>query len=375
MYYKQFPSAEEVNLKTQSLKKFTGMNRKFPNIIFITHLKAENSKKHEQFVANFCYFSRHSMRNEVSKSKIGGFMQNITITANDNYQLQGYIWEVEKPKAIVAIVHGMAEHSARYDRFAKTLNKSGYAVIAIDLRGHGKTTKNDIKGYFAKKNGMKIVLHDISQLIKKAKLEYPDIPVILLGHSMGSIFARASMMDYGSEFNACILSGVTISQKGLRDVAPLMTKAFSIFGAKKPSKTLDSMSFGAFNNAFKPSRTEFDWLSRDEKEVDKYVDDKLCGFVCTPSLFYDVSKTILYSLKKKNIDKIPKNMKIFIISGEKDPCGSDGYDAKYIYDSYKNVGLDVEYKLYKDARHELLNEINKDEVIKDIINYLEKLFG
>ncbi len=302
-------------------------------------------------------------------------MQSIVITARDNYKLKGYLWKTDKPKAIVAIVHGMAEHCARYDRFAKQLNKNGYAVIAIDLRGHGKTSEGDIQGYFAKKNGKEIVLDDIRKLVQEAKSTYPKIPVVLFGHSMGSIFARASMMDYGEEFDACILSGVTISQKGLRDVAPAMTKVFSLFGAKKPSNALDTLSFGAFNKPFQPSRTSFDWLSRDEKEVDKYVSDELCGFVSTPSLFYDVATTILYTLKNENINKIPKDLKIFIISGGKDPCGSDGYDAKFLADSYVEANLNATYKIYEDARHEILNETNRDEVTKDVIDYLEQIVG
>ncbi len=298
-------------------------------------------------------------------------MQNITITGADDYQLKGFIWQVENPNAVVALVHGMAEHSARYDRFAKALNNNNIAVISVDLRGHGKTVLSDVKGYFAKKNGQNIVLDDIRKLIKKAKSAYPCIPVVLFGHSMGSIFARASMMNFGNEFEACILSGVTINKKGLRDIAPLLTKLISVFGAKKPSKILDSMTFGAYNNAFKPSRTDFDWLSRDEKEVDKYITDNMCGFISTPSLLNDVAKTLLYTLKQKNIADIPKDMKIYIISGKKDPCGSNGFDAKYLYDSYKNAGLDVKYKIYENARHDLINEANRDDVIDDIINYLE----
>lgn len=300
-------------------------------------------------------------------------MKEITIKSLDNINIHGYKWHVDSPKAVVVIVHGMAEHSARYDRFAKNLNAQGFAAMAIDLRGHGKTA--DINGYFAKKDGWKLVLQDIKLLAETAKAEYPSVPVILFGHSMGSIFARAALVDFGDMFDACVLSGVSISKKGLRDVAPFMAKLFSLFGANKPSKMLDSMTFGAFNNAFKPNRCGFDWLSRDEAEVDKYIEDDMCGFVCTSSLFYDLSKTLLYTLKKENVSMIPKGKKIFIVSGEKDPCGSDGYDAKYLYDSYSGLGLDVEYKVYDDARHELLNETNREDVSRDIINYLERAIG
>ncbi len=302
-------------------------------------------------------------------------MQHINITANDGLKLGGYKWHLDNPKAIVVIVHGMAEHSARYDRFAKDLNENGYASVAVDLRGHGKSVEDGKKGYFVKKDGWRIVLDDIKVLVDFAKESYPDVPVILFGHSMGSIFSRVFMMDYGKEIDVCVLSGVTINKKGLRDIAPLITNIVALFGADKPSSLLNDMSFGEFNKQFEPARTAFDWISRDEDEVDKYIKDDMCGFACTPKLFNDVSKSILYTLKQDNIERIPKDLKTFIVSGEKDPAGSNGYDAKYLYESYKSTGVPVECKVYPDARHELLNEINRDEVTRDIISFLDSCVG
>ena len=302
-------------------------------------------------------------------------MDALKIKAADGVELGGYEWPHKSPKAVVVIVHGMAEYAVRYDRFAGELNENGYAAIALDLRGHGLSIQDGLKGYFAAKDGWRVVERDIKTLVDEAKKRYPDVPVVLFGHSMGSIFGRVFMMDYGDEIDACILSGVTINKKGLRDVAPFVTALFSLFGAKKPSKALDSMSFGAFNKPFEPAKTPFDWLSRDEAEVQKYVDDELCGFVCTPSLFGDVAKSILYTLKEENVAKIPKDLKVFIISGAKDPVGSDGYDAEYLRGSYEKAGIEVECKVYEDARHELLNEINRDDVTYDIINFLEKTIG
>lgn len=208
----------------------------------------------------------------------GDSLKEITICTKDESLLYGYTWDVKKPKAIIVIIHGMAEYSARYDRFAKILKENNYAAISIDLRGHGKTAKGNIKGFFAKKDGWHIILDDIKLLINKAKMSYPNIPVVLFGHSMGSIFARAAMIDYGKDFDACILMGVTVNKKGLRDIAPMLSKFLSLFGNKKPSNVLDFLTFGAYNNPFKPNRTKFDWISRDEVEVDKYISDDLCGF-------------------------------------------------------------------------------------------------
>ncbi len=302
-------------------------------------------------------------------------MLPIMLTAKDGVKLSGYKWPLDNPKAVITIVHGMAEHSARYEGFAKVLNDNGYAVFALDLRGHGKSVQDGLMGYFARKNGWKKVLEDIKGLADLAKEAYPGAPSVLFGHSMGSIFARVFMVDYGKQIDACIMSGVTISQKGLRDVAPIMTKIFSLFGARKPSKILDSMSFGSFNKQFEPARTQFDWLSCDRAQVDKYIEDELCGFICTAPLFNDVASAILYTLKEKNINRIPKSLKVLILSGGKDPVGSNGYDAKYLYDSYTGAGISAEYKIYENSRHELLNEINKEEVESDIIAYLEKIIA
>ena len=299
-------------------------------------------------------------------------MQPREFIAKDGVKLYGYRWDVSKPEAVVIIVHGMAEHSARYDRFAKALNGAGYAAMTLDLRGHGRSAQSGTKGYFAKKDGWKKVLEDIKTVVDTAGETYPGVPLVLFGHSMGSIFSRVYMSEHGGDIDACILSGVTINKKGLRDVAPAITRLVSFFNPIKPSKLLDSMSFGAFNKPFEPARTKFDWLSRDNAEVDKYVEDEMCGFVCTAPLFNDVSKAILYTIKTENVKKIPKQLKIFIISGEKDPVGSDGYDAKYLYESYTKEGLDAEYKIYANARHELLNETNRDEVMGDILKFLEK---
>jgi alpha-beta hydrolase superfamily lysophospholipase len=301
--------------------------------------------------------------------------ERIEIAAQDGAKLIGYLWRRESPKAVVAIVHGLAEYCLRYDEFAGFLNANGYAAISIDLRGHGETAENGMLGHFADKNGDKLVTGDVKSVVDRAKREYPRVPVILFAHSMGATFGKAAMIKFGDEFEACILSGDTLNKEGLREIAPAFTWVLSLFGRRKPSKTLSSMTFGMYNSSFEPARTKFDWLSRDPNEVDKYVDDKLCGFDGTPALYHDVAKTILFTLSQKNIDKIPKDMKIFIISGAKDPCGSDGKDIKLLYDKFKKAGLDAQCKLYDDARHELLNETNRAEVMGDILNFLERVIA
>jgi alpha-beta hydrolase superfamily lysophospholipase len=296
---------------------------------------------------------------------------DFTLVAPDKTRLSCYEWPCENARAAVVIVHGMAEHAARYGRFAQALNDTGIAVTAMDLRGHGVTAAGEIKGWFSKKQGWQAVLADIRQLTDWTKEKYEGRPLILFGHSMGSIFARAALFTFGELYHMAILSGVTVDIPGRRDIAPFIAKLASLLqGAGKPSPLLDNLTFGAYNKRFKPPRTRFDWLSRDTKEVDKYVLDENCGFICTGSMFVDVSRVLLETLKKNNVEKMPKDVPIFMISGDEDPVGGYGMAVAYLENQYKAAGLDVSKKLYMEARHELLNETNRDEVTQDILDYI-----
>jgi len=285
---------------------------------------------------------------------------------NEGTDLSCYEWSIDNPKTQMIIVHGLAEHAKRYDHFAKHLNNNGINVFSMDLRGHGESIDDGL-GVFYKKNGWELVIDDISKLYKYVNELHPELTIILFGHSMGSIFSRAVLQKCNDVYEKCILSGVTISKPGLRDVAPFIS---SLFSSKKPSKVLDNLTFGDFSKAFKPNRTKFDWLSRDTEQVDKYVSDDKCGFVASGSMFKDVAKVLLFTLKDKSIKQMPKSTPIFIISGEKDPCGSFGYDAKYLKESYEQAGLKVSYKVYSNARHELVNETNYQEVYNDVIKFV-----
>lgn len=287
---------------------------------------------------------------------------------NDGVSLACYEWSVEKPTKQMIIVHGLAEHAKRYDSFATYLNKQNINVFSMDLRGHGDSLDNGL-GVFSSKNGWLNVTKDISKLYAHIHAKHPNLDIILFGHSMGSIFGRCILQQNIDKYSKSILSGVTINKPGLRDVAPFIA---SLYPKTKPAKALDKLTFGAYSDAFKPNRTSFDWLSRDEKQVDKYIKDDKCGFVASGSMFTDVSKVLLYTLKKKNIGSMAKDTPMFIISGEKDPCGSFGYDALYLQKAYKSAGLNVECKVYKNARHELLNETNKKEVYDDILAFISK---
>ncbi len=290
-------------------------------------------------------------------------MRTFKLTNKDD-GLTCYEWIAESPKKQMIIIHGLAEHAQRYNDFANYLNKNGINVFSMDLRGHGQTTPDGL-GVFSKSAGWKTVIDDISMLYSYVKDLHPELKILLFGHSMGSIFARAVLQRSDDIYEKCILSGVTVSKPVLRDVAPFLS---ALFPKNKPAKVLDDLTFGDYSKAFKPNRTKFDWLSRDEKQVNKYVEDDKCGFVASGSMFNDVSRMLLYTLKAKHIKAMPKQTPIYIISGQNDPCGSFGYDAEYLSKSYIKEGLDVKFKIYEGARHELINETNNKEVYKDIVD-------
>jgi alpha-beta hydrolase superfamily lysophospholipase len=298
---------------------------------------------------------------------------DFTQTSQDGTKLRCYEWPAQDARAAVVIVHGLAEHALRYGRFALALNKAGIAAVSMDLRGHGTTSLGTAKGQFSKKDGWKAVLEDIRQLSLRAQEKYAGKPLILFGHSMGSIFARAALFTFGELYRAAILSGVTVDVPGRRNVAPLIAGIVSTLqGKDKPSALLDNLTFGAYNKRFKPPRTRFDWLSRDAKEVDKYVMDENCGFICTGSMFVDVSRVLLETLKKKNIARMPKAVPLFIVSGALDPVGGFGEAARYLQKRYQAAGLNIEVKMYEDARHELLNELNRSKVTADLLEFINR---
>lgn len=301
-----------------------------------------------------------------------------TFRTDDDYQIFVSKWTTEergKPRAIVQLAHGMAEHIKRYDAFAKKLVSENMVVYGNDHRGHGKTAElNDSSGYFADEQGFEKVVHDMVKLTNIIEEEYPSVPIILLGHSMGSFLSRRYIQLYGDKLAGVILCG-TGGDPGLMGKIGRMIAAREMKkkGRRTPSTLLNNMTFGSYNKAFRPTRTEFDWLSRDEKEVDKYIKDPDCGAVFTSGFFHDLLEGLEMINKKENIRSIPSRLPIWLISGSQDPVGNNAKGVLKTYQAFKKAGLgDVSYQLYENARHELLNEINKDIVQADIIQWINQ---
>lgn len=305
--------------------------------------------------------------------------ENFRFKDNEGIELNCYKWNTEAgitPKAIVQIAHGMAEHVLRYDELANNLSKEGYIVYGHDHRGHGLTAKTlgDI-GYMDDKDNFHAMVKDLRDLNDFIKEENRDIPIILLGHSMGSFLSQRYIELYGDTINGLILMGTNGKQKSIATLGLALSWIEMKFcGRKKRSNMMDKLSFGSFNNSFKPTRTQFDWLSRDEKEVDKYIENPYCGEVFTVSYYYDLLKGLKAIHHKENLDKIPKNLEIHIFAGSKDPVGYEGQGIINLYNLYKSLNIEkVHYKLYEGGRHELLNETNKTEVIRDIKLALDEI--
>jgi alpha-beta hydrolase superfamily lysophospholipase len=294
-----------------------------------------------------------------------------TLSAPDRVEIFIHKWAAVGPlKGVVQIAHGAAEHSSRYDRFARFLNASGYAVYAQDHRGHGRTAVSGKLGV-AGPGAWNHFVRDSKQLTDRIKKENANSPVFFFGHSMGSLIAQDYIARWGKELKGAVLCGTTGVIPGLEAVVAhmeLMARA----AADEPSAAFGQM-FASFNAPFAPAKTGFEWLSRDEAEVQKYVDDPLCGFQFSNGLAYEFLKGLLEIWKPEKEARIPKDLPIFVISGEKDPVGGNTGSILPLLERYKALGIkNLSHKFYPDARHEILNETNRKEVQDDVLGWLKK---
>ena len=278
-------------------------------------------------------------------------------------------------KAAVVIAHGMAEHAARYARFSAALNAAGYAVYAPDLRGHGLSAGEDAELGRLGPDGWNGMVRDLDRLAEIVRGELPGVALFAFGHSMGSILMQRFIQLRGSELAGAILSGTTASAPNLALAIPVAQVAALGPGGRQPSPLLKKM-FADFNQPFAPSRTGFEWLSRDEAEVQTYVDDPRCGFAFTNRSLADTLKGWRDVWLAENERRIPSALPILMFSGERDPVGRNTAGVRELAERYRSLGLrDVQVTFYPDARHETLNEANRDEVQRDVVAWLEAHAG
>ena len=279
-----------------------------------------------------------------------------------------------EPRAIVQIIHGIAEYIDRYDEFMSFLADNGIIAVGTDHLGHGKSIESDEQtGFFAYDNGWDYVVRDEEVLRLAMHENYPELPIIVFGHSMGSFMARTLLIRYPDAFNAAIISGTGNQGAALVNGGLIMGNLVTgLKGAHHYSKFLNNLAFGSYNKIYDNPKTEYDWLSRDEANVQKYIDDPLCGFIPSCSLFRDMMTGVKFITNKKNLTAMNKDIPVYFMSGDMDPVGECGKGVQKAYNNFLEAGMkDVSIKLYPGGRHEMLNEINKDEVYTDILAWLD----
>lgn len=281
------------------------------------------------------------------------------------------MWIPEDPRAVLQITHGMAEHIDRYDSFAGFLAQNGVLVYGCDLAGHGQSVREgEPMGWFGEKNGWDALVQDMRTLRDIVRAEFPALPYILMGHSMGSFLARTYAGRDGADFDAFIFSG-TAGKNPVLAIGKLLAKReIKKTGGKLPSQTLYKMSFGSYNKAFRPNRTENDWLSRDEAMVDRYCADEKCGYPFTASAMLEVFNGLGEISGKDWARRLPRRP-ILVLSGTLDPVGGAGRGVKQVAGWLRDSGHETELKLYPGGRHEMLNETNREEVYNDILLFID----
>lgn len=296
------------------------------------------------------------------------------LTANDRSRLYVNQWLPDAPpKALIMVSHGMAEHGGRYVRLAEALCGAGYGVFALDQRGHGRTADEGTLGLFAEQDGWNKVVGDLASLNQHIGQQLPGVPIILVGHSMGSYIAQAYLLHHSASLHGAVLSGSNFQPVALYRAARLITRAERLRqGLRGRSALIECLSFGSFNQAFKPNRTAFDWLSRDQDEVDRYLHDPLCGFRCTNQLWFDLLGGLQQISKASNLAQIDPGLPILVIGGECDPV-SEGKRLKSLAHALREAGCqNLQLNIYPQARHEVFNETNRDEVTADVLTWLDQ---
>jgi alpha-beta hydrolase superfamily lysophospholipase len=305
---------------------------------------------------------------------------SFTFSDSDDYTIHAYRWDPggRDPSAVVQIAHGMLEHCGRYERSARELASAGYAVYANDHRGHGRTMLGAGDRGRLGPGGWRSLLAGLRQLTGIAREAHPDLPVFLLGHSFGSFLAQAYIQRWGEDLAGAALSGTngrnTLLRVGLAAARLIARKQ----GLDTTATTLRSLTIAGYNKPFdrEPGATGKEWLSRDRESVREYVDDPLCGGVPPNSFFVELLELLDHIWRPENERRIPRALPIYMFAGTEDPVGGRTRGVEALARRYRRHGMaDVEVRFYRGARHETLNETNRDEVIADLVAWLDRHRG
>ncbi len=299
------------------------------------------------------------------------FMETYFLGASDGQQVACYRWLIDSPRAVVQIAHGMGEHARRYDWVAQKLNAAGCSVYASDHRGHGATAGPAL-GYMGP-DGWNRTLADMYELNREIRTQHPEKPLVLLGHSMGSMLSQQYITRYGHTLDVLVLSGSPGFKESRFSFINRWILKFENWrlGPDGSSELMQKALFGNANDPFDgPDATGSEWLSRDQAQVQLYVDDEQCGFVLTPGSLMDMSQGSAVSQSPAAIARIPRQLPIYVFSGSEDPVHGEQKDLDHMVNAYRQAGLSPTYKLYPGGRHEMFNETNRDEVMDALLSWL-----
>ena len=296
------------------------------------------------------------------------------MSADHATKIHAMMWSPEgEVRGVLQIVHGMQEFAERYDDFARFMCGHGFAVAANDHLGHGDSVRSDEQyGYFAEKKGNRAVILDMRELQRKAQQEYPGVPYFMFGHSMGSFLVRQYICMYGKQVDGVILAGTAWYSAAEALLGMILCGIIARFkGWKYRSPLVTRISVGGYNQKFEPVRTQVDWLTRDEDVVDQYRRDKRTQFMFTLNGYYNMFAGLKFIASPANLSAVPKKLPVFFIAGEMDPVGNYGLGVKKAAVSLQSAGVrDVTCRLYPHDRHEVLNELNRQEVYEDVWNWI-----
>lgn len=302
-------------------------------------------------------------------------LEKIPFTSVAGRPLTLYLWQTDAPcRGVIQLVHGMAEHIARYDRLARALCAAGYTVAGHSHLGHGEDAREDELGFFGRKDGWDHLVEDVHAAHEMLLKRFPGQRFAILGHSMGSFVTREYLLRYGGDLTAAVICGTGWFPGPLCSVARAAAALCGVFGGwQKPAPLVDRLMSKDNNKAFAPVRTPFDWLSRDTAEVDKYMADLRCGFLFTARGYYDMFTGLKSLSRLHRLAALPGNLPVLFISGDADPIGTQGKGVSTVAQQFRDAGVrDVTVRLYPGARHELFNETNRDEITAELIDWLNR---
>lgn len=304
------------------------------------------------------------------------------VEAVDGQPIFTRIWHPSNelaPKAIIHILHGMAEHSKRYTDTAQHFAKAGYLVVAHDHRGHGeRAIREDELGHYGEDRSWGLVLADVHSVNQHARSLHHGLPVFICGHSMGSFITLGFAQKHSALIDGVILSGSAYPSSLTVQSANRVARLERLRqGAQGRSKLMDFLTFSSFNKPFKKNaRTDFDWLSREDHVVDAYLNDPKCSFICTNQTWVELTNGIIDVFSNKQFSTLPTDIPYYVFSGSLDPVGNKGKDIGRLLTKLNEIGVkSLAKRIYEDGRHEMLNESNRHEVIGDLHNWVDEQVG